>query len=46
MYALCVSGTANIQGFVWKFSFALIKKIHSFIHTGEFRGEGLLSASS
>ena len=32
MYALCVSGAVNTQGFVWKFFYALYKNvIHSFI---------------
>ena len=33
MYALCVSGAVNTQGFVWKFFYALYKKIHSFIYS-------------
>ena len=38
MYALCVSGAVNTQGFVWKFLItrmtpALYKNCHSFIHT-------------
>ena len=35
MYALCVSGAVNTQGFVWKFFLCAIYKfsfIHSFIH--------------
>ena len=32
MYALCVSGAVNTQGFVWKFFMPYIKKNHSFIH--------------
>ena len=32
MYALCVSGAVNTQGFVWKFFMCYIKKfIQSFI---------------
>ena len=31
MYALCVSGAVNTQGFVWKFSCAIYK--FSFIHS-------------
>ena len=30
MYALCVSGAVNTQGFVWKFFMCYIKK---FIHS-------------
>ena len=34
MYALCVSGAVNKQGFVWKFFMRYIKKlIRSFIHS-------------
>ena len=35
MYALCVSGAVNMQGFVWNFFYALYKYInfHSFIHS-------------
>ena len=33
MYALCVSGAVNTQGFVWKFFMRYIYIfIHSFIH--------------
>ena len=32
MYALCVSGAVNTQGFVWKFFYALYIHFHSFIH--------------
>ena len=32
MYALCVSGAVNTQGFVWKFFYALYINLHSFIH--------------
>ena len=32
MYALCVSGAVNTQGFVWKFFYALYINFHSFIH--------------
>ena len=32
MYALCVSGAVNTQGFVWKFLYALYKN-KSFIQT-------------
>ena len=32
MYALCVSGAVNTQGFVWKFFYALYIIFHSFIH--------------
>ena len=33
MYALCVSGAVNTQGFVWKFFMHYISIfIHSFIH--------------
>ena len=31
MYALCVSGAVNTQGFVWKLFYALYK--FSFIHS-------------
>ena len=31
MYALCVSGAVNTQGFVWKFFYALYINFHSFI---------------
>ena len=33
MYALCVSGAVNTQGFVWKFFYALYIYSHSFIHS-------------
>ena len=33
MYALCVSGAVNTQGFVWKFFYALYINFHSFIHS-------------
>ena len=37
MYALCVSGAVNTQGFVWKFLksffYALYIHFHSFIQT-------------
>ena len=34
MYALCVSGAVNTQGFVWKFFMRYIYIfIHSFIHS-------------
>ena len=34
MYALCVSGAVNTQGFVWMFFFyALYINFHSFIHS-------------
>ena len=38
MYALCVSGTVNTQGFVWTFLFflifyALYINFHSFVHS-------------
>ena len=33
MYALCVSGAVNTQGFVWKFFYALYINLHSFIHS-------------
>ena len=34
MYALCVSGAVNTEGFVWKFCMRYIQIfIHSFIHT-------------
>ena len=38
MYALCVSGSVNMQGFVWKF----LSTIHkfSFIHSCPFVGWG------
>ena len=32
MYVLCVSGALNMQGFVWKFFYALYINFHSFIH--------------
>ena len=32
MYALCVSGSVNTQGFVWKFFYTLYINFHSFIH--------------
>ena len=32
MYALCVSGAVNMQGFVWKCFYALYINFHSFIH--------------
>ena len=32
MYALCVSGAVNTQGFVWKLFYALYINFHSFIH--------------
>ena len=35
MYALCVSGAVNTQGFVWKFFYALYINFHSFIHSFE-----------
>ena len=33
MYALCVSGAVNTQGFEWKFFYALYINFHSFIHS-------------
>ena len=33
MYALCVSGAVDTQGFVWKFFYALYINFHSFIHS-------------
>ena len=33
MYALCVSGAVNTQGFVWKFFYALYINFHSFIQS-------------
>ena len=33
MYALCVSGAVNMQGFVWKCFYALYINFHSFIHS-------------
>ena len=39
MYALCVSGAVNTQGFVWKFFYALYINFHSFIHSLSFLGE-------
>ena len=33
MYALCVSGAVNTQGFVWKFFINLYINFHSFIHS-------------
>ena len=37
MYALCVSGAVNTQGFVWKFFFyTLYINFHSFIHYAQF----------
>ena len=39
MYALCVSGTVNTQGFVWKFVYALYINFHSFIHSYTGKGE-------
>ena len=34
MYALCVSGAVNTQGFVWKFFMRYIYiNFHSFIHS-------------
>ena len=33
MYALCVSGAVNTQGFVWNVFYALYINFHSFIHT-------------
>ena len=38
MYALCVSGAVNTQGFVWKFFMAIYKFsfIHSFIQVQRF----------
>ena len=38
MYALCVSGAVNTQGFVCKFFYALYINFHSFIHS--WRGGG------
>ena len=36
MYAQCVSGAVNAQGFVWKVFYALYKRFHSlFIHQNE-----------
>ena len=33
MYAVCISGAVNTQGFVWKFLFfVLVFFIHLFIH--------------
>ena len=31
MYALCVSGAMNTQGFVWKFFYAPYINFHSFV---------------
>ena len=39
MYALCVSGTVNKQGFVWKFFYALYINFHSFIHSFNCHGK-------
>ena len=36
MYALCVSGAVNTQGFVWKFFYALYINFHSFINKRSF----------
>ena len=33
MYALCVSGTVNMQGFVWTFLCAIYIYKFSFIHS-------------
>ena len=35
MYALCISGAVNTQGFVWKFFYALYINFHSFIQTND-----------
>ena len=46
MYALCVSGAVNTQGFVWKVFYALYINFHSFVHsiqTGIQRIKGLVS---
>ena len=32
MYALCVSGAVNTQGFCGEFFYALYVNVHSFIH--------------
>ena len=37
MYALCVSGAVNMQGFVWKFFYVLYINFHSFIIQWECR---------
>ena len=43
MYAPCVSGAVNTQGFVWKFLCAIyIKHFHSFIPTVWFEDLPLL----
>ena len=36
MYALCVSGAVNIQGYVWKFYVSHIN-FHSFVHSNTLR---------
>ena len=49
MYALCVSGAVNTQGFVWKYFMRYIKKNHSFICRGagwEVREAGMKSHKS
>ena len=33
MYALCVSGAVNTQGFVWKFFYVLHINFDLFIHS-------------
>ena len=35
MYALCVSGAVNTQGFVWKFFYVLYISFHSFIQLSD-----------
>ena len=45
MYALCAWHSEQTR-FCGEVFHALCKQNHSFIHTGESRGEGLLLASS
>ena len=40
MYALCVFGAVNTQGFVWQFFYALYIHCHSFIHHSVFNPLG------
>ena len=46
MYALCVSGAVNTQGFLWKFFYALYINFHSFIHYCITRGHTTTNANS
>ena len=41
MYALCVSGAVNTQGFVWNFMYALYINFHSFIQESALKADSV-----